>query len=89
MTATALRTAMVRARIDPGRKHRAEAVLEKLGIAPSQAVNMLYAQIELLKAMPFDVRIPTKKTAAAMNDARKGRVRKAKSAADLFVELEA
>ncbi len=88
MTATALRTAMVRARIEPRRKHRAEAVLEKLGIAPSQAINMLYAQIELLQAMPFEVRIPTKKTAKAMNDARKGRVHKAKNAADLFADLD-
>lgn len=88
MTATALRTEMVRARIDPRRKHRAEAVLEKLGIAPSQAINMLYAQIELLKAMPFDLRIPTKKTADAMSDARKGRVHKAKNAAELFADLD-
>lgn len=76
------------ARIEPRRKHRAEAVLEKLGIAPSQAINMLYAQIELLKAMPFDSRIPTKKTADAMNNARKGRVRKARNAAELLVELD-
>ncbi len=88
MTTTALRTEMVRARIEPRRKHRAEAVLAKLGIAPSQAINMLYAQIELLKAMPFDLRIPTKKTAAAMNDARQGRVHKAKKAADLFADLD-
>ena len=88
MTATALRTEMVRARIEPRRKHRAEAVLEKLGIAPSQAINMLYAQIELLKAMPFDVRIPTKETAEAMNDARQGRVRKARNAAELFADLD-
>jgi len=88
MTATAPRTEMVRARIDSRRKHRAEAVLEKLGITPSQAINMLYAQIELLQAMPFELRIPTKKTAAAMNDARKGRVHKVKNAADLFADLD-
>jgi DNA-damage-inducible protein J len=88
MTTAALRTDTVRARIDPGRKRRAEAVLDKLGIAPSQAINMLYAQIELLKAMPFDLRIPNRKTREAMRDAREGSVYKAKDADELFRRLD-
>ncbi len=48
-------TAIIRARIDPRRKTRAEAILSKLGITPTQAINMLYAQIELRKAIPFPV----------------------------------
>ena len=88
MTTAALRTDTVRARIDPGRKRRAEAVLDKLGIAPSQAINMLYAQIELLKAMPFDLRIPNRKTREAMRDVREGRVHKVKDADELFQELD-
>jgi DNA-damage-inducible protein J len=87
MTTTALRTEMVRARIEPRRKQRAEAILDKLGIQPSQAINMLYAQIELLHAMPFELRIPNKKTVAAMDDAREGRVHKAANATDLFKDL--
>ncbi|MFA6959673.1 MAG: hypothetical protein WC205_02860 [Opitutaceae bacterium] len=31
---------------------RAEAILTKLGVTPTQAINMLYAQIELRKAVP-------------------------------------
>ncbi len=46
-------TAIIRTRIDPRRKTRAEAILSKLGITPTQAINMLYAQIELRKAIPF------------------------------------
>ena len=48
-------TAIIRTRIDPRRKTRAEAILSKLGITPTQAINMLYAQIELRKAIPFPV----------------------------------
>ena len=88
MTTTALRSDMVRARIEPRRKRRAEAILGRLGIQPSQAINMLYAQIELLKALPFEPSIPNRQTLAAMKDAREGRVHKAHNAADLFQELD-
>jgi addiction module RelB/DinJ family antitoxin len=46
---------LVRARIDPRRKRNAEAILGKLGISPGQAINMLYAQIELKHGLPFPV----------------------------------
>jgi DNA-damage-inducible protein J len=85
---TALRTDMVRARIDPRRKQRAEAILNKLGILPSQAINMLYAQIALTQGLPFDLRVPTKTTATAMKDVREGRVHQAKNAKELFEDLD-
>jgi DNA-damage-inducible protein J len=46
---------LVRARVAPQRKRRAEAILASLGINPGQAINMLYAQIELKKGLPFPV----------------------------------
>ncbi len=46
-------TAIIRARIDPRRKAKAEAIMAKLGVSPDQAINMFYAQIELRKAIPF------------------------------------
>mgnify|MGYP002682363455 FL=1 len=46
---------LVRARIELQRKRNAEAILEKLGISPSQAINMLYAPIELKRGLPFPV----------------------------------
>ena len=88
MTTTALRTEMVRARIEPRRKQRAEAILSRLGIQPSQAINMLYAQIELLKALPFESSIPNRQTVAALKDASEGRVKKTRNAADLFQDLD-
>ena len=44
---------ILRARVDATRKRRAESVLRKLGVTPAQATNMLYAQIELRKGLPF------------------------------------
>jgi addiction module RelB/DinJ family antitoxin len=46
---------ILRARIDAKRKRRVESVLRRLGVTPAQAINMLYAQIELRKGLPFMV----------------------------------
>jgi addiction module RelB/DinJ family antitoxin len=43
----------VRARISPDLKKSAEAVLEKLGLNNSQAINIFYSQIVLHKGFPF------------------------------------
>lgn len=48
-------TVLLRARVPARRLKRAEKVLEKLGLNPGDAVNMLLAQIELRQALPFDV----------------------------------
>lgn len=57
-------TTVIRARIDPRRKARAEAILRKLGVSPTQAINMLYAQIELRKAIPFPLGIEDNRSVA-------------------------
>jgi len=46
---------MVRARVERKRKRNAEAILAKMGVTPGQAINMLYAQIELKRGLPFAV----------------------------------
>ena len=46
-------TAILRTRIDPRRKARVEKILDQLGMTSTQAVNMLFAQIERRKAIPF------------------------------------
>ena len=48
-------TAILRTRIDPRRKARVERILDRLGMTPTQAVNMFFAQIERRKAIPFAV----------------------------------
>ena len=48
-------SAILRTRIDPRRKARVERILDRLGMTPTQAVNMFFAQIEQRKAIPFAV----------------------------------
>ena len=58
-------TAVIRTRIDPRRKARAEKILSKLGVSPTQAITMLYAQIELRKAIPFPLHLDGNHSVAA------------------------
>ncbi len=50
-------TAILRTRIDPRRKARVEKILDQLGMTSTQAVNMLFAQIERRKGLPFPVTV--------------------------------
>lgn len=55
------KTSNVYARIEPEIKEQAEAILSKLGIPSSVAINMFYNQIILNNGLPFDVKIPSNK----------------------------
>ena len=48
-------TAVVQTRVPARRLQRAEKILHQLGLTPSDAVNMLLAQIEIRKGLPFQV----------------------------------
>lgn len=48
-------TAIVRARLERRRKARVEKILRRIGVTPTQAVNLLYAEIERQKAIPFPI----------------------------------
>jgi len=67
------KTEMIRARIEPDLKHRAEDVLETLGMTPTEAITLFYKQVTLHKGLPFVVRVPNAATRKAMRDAREGR----------------
>lgn len=54
----AAKTANVLARVEPGVKQQAEAIMAELGIPASVVINMLYKQIILTKSIPFSLSIP-------------------------------
>jgi addiction module RelB/DinJ family antitoxin len=49
-----------RTQVPVRRLRRAEKILRKLGLSPAEAVNMLLAQIEIRKGLPFDVSLVSK-----------------------------
>lgn len=55
-------TSAVYARIDTELKDNAESILSQLGITPSSAIQMLYSQIVLNNGIPFELRLPSRKT---------------------------
>ena len=62
----------IQARIQPVLKERGDAILKKIGITASQAINALYAQIVMRKGLPFELKIPSQETKAAMHELEHG-----------------
>mgnify|MGYP001014826267 CR=1 FL=1 len=48
-------TVIVRTRVPARRLQRAEKILDKLGLTPEDAINLMLAQIELRRGLPFEV----------------------------------
>lgn len=67
-----MKTAAVHTRIEPEIKAKAEQVLERLGLSPTEAIRMFYTQIALRNGLPFEVVIPNEVTAQALKDSRSG-----------------
>ena len=63
---------MIRARVEPGLKHEAEAVLKKLGMTQTEGITLFYRQVSLYRGLPFPVRMPNAATRKALNAARRG-----------------
>jgi DNA-damage-inducible protein J len=64
------KTETIRARVEPGLKRDAEAVLKKLGLTSSEAITLFLAQVKLTNGLPFPLRVPNKETKRAIKDAR-------------------
>ena len=80
---------VVRARIDGQIKEEAPAVLDALGLTVSDTFRMLLTRIAKERALPFEPLVPNEETIQAMQEARAGRVRTAKSTDDLIAQLNA
>ncbi len=62
----------IQARIEPKLKEEGDAILKRIGITASQAINALYAQIVIRKGLPFELKIPNQASRAAMNELESG-----------------
>ena len=67
-----MKTSVVHARIEPQTKHKAEGVLRKLGLTPTEAIRIFYRQISLRGGLPFSVSIPNKITTSTLEKGRRG-----------------
>lgn len=82
-------TEMVHVRIDKRIKARAAKTLSALGLSVSDAVRVLLTRVADEKALPFEVRVPKATTAAAMREARTGKLHSFDTISDLLTDLNA
>jgi DNA-damage-inducible protein J len=67
-----MKTAVVHARIEPETKVKAESVLRRLGITPTEAIRIFYTQISLKNGLPFPVEIPNEVTEETIAKSQRG-----------------
>lgn len=72
MTAATLKSAIVRARIEPNIKTKVENIFETLGLSTSEAISLFFRQVYLLRGIPFDIKIPNKELRNSIEKSRKG-----------------
>ncbi len=72
---TITKTAFVRARIEPSIKMKAESVMRKIGISPSEAINVFYRRVVSEQGIPFSLNIPNAETRKVIEDIKKGKGR--------------
>lgn len=84
-----LKSAVVRARVEPQVKGTVEKIFGKLGLSTSEAINIFFKQVCLNKGLPFAIKVPNEELKQAVASSRKGKdVTKYSSAEEMFEELD-
>ena len=84
-----LKTAVVRARVEPKVKGAVEKILDRLGLSTSEAINIFFKQVYLNKGLPFAVKLPNEELKEAVESSRQGKnITKYQSAEELFGDLK-
>lgn len=86
-TSTKIKSAMVRARIEPELKSKAEKYFDMLGLSTTQAITLFFKQVELHHGLPFEINIPNAETVTAMKETENGGGKKFNNTDELFKHL--
>lgn len=74
------KSAMIRARVEPELKRKAEDLLNRLGLNATEAITLFYRQILIQKGVPFAISVPEKKNRSPVADeSARALVKKARS----------
>ncbi len=83
------KTVNLNVRTNKDLKEKVGVILEELGLDHSTIINMLYRQIAMRKAIPFQINIPASTTIEALKELENDKNLKTYSDSDeLFDELE-
>ena len=67
-----IKSATVRARIEPKLKHDVEHLFHNLGLSTTDAINIFYRQVKLRHGLPFPVIVPNETTKKVFQDTDAG-----------------
>jgi len=59
-------------KLDKAEKEEAKKIFAQLGLTMGEAFNIFLHQVNLVKGLPFPVKIPNEKTRKAIEETRKG-----------------
>ncbi|HEV2382288.1 MAG TPA: type II toxin-antitoxin system RelB/DinJ family antitoxin [Terriglobia bacterium] len=82
-------TATVHIRVNQKVKERAAKTLAAMGMSVSDAVRILLVRVAAEKALPFELRVPNRKTMAALEAGERGEVSRATTVAAMMAKLNA
>ena len=83
-----IKSAMIRARVDPELKTEVERLFAELGLTTTEAITLFYQQVRLNQGLPFPVRIPNEVTRRTFEDTDAGRALvECDSAEEMFARL--
>lgn len=82
------KAATINARIEPALKIQAEEILHKVGLSAAEAIRLFYSQVCLQNGLPFDVKIPNKKTLDAIEELESGKGERFKTMKDVWNSID-
>lgn len=82
------KAATINARIEPALKMQAETIFHKVGLSAAEAIRIFYSQVCLQNGLPFDVKIPNKKTRDAIEELESGNGQRFKSMKDVWDSID-
>jgi DNA-damage-inducible protein J len=84
------KTAMIRARTEPDLKAEVDSIFQELGLSASEAINLFYYQVKLRRGLPFDIKLPNKRTLETFEKTDEGKeLNVYESIDDFFDKIEA
>ena len=84
-----MKSATVRARIEPKLKHDVEHLFHDLGLSTTDAINIFYRQVKLRQGLPFEVAIPNATTEKVFRDTDAGEnIVRCATTDEMFEKLE-
>jgi len=84
-----MKSATVRARIEPRLKQDVEHLFKNLGLTTTEAINIFYRQVKLRHGLPFPITIPNKTTEKVFKDTDFGKdIVHCQNTDEMFKKLE-